>query len=132
MTKKLAYRKKSGQFVIAVRLDLETSGFSYRKWGSDQRCRRGDWIVNNNGDIYTVADDTFKNTYTAIEAGRYEKTATVWAIVADRAGSIATKEGTTAYAEGDYLVFNDEHGEDGYAVSREKFESMYELCAKEH
>jgi hypothetical protein len=36
--------------VIAVRLDLETDGFSYRKWGDTQRCKAGDFIVSNDGD----------------------------------------------------------------------------------
>ena len=41
------------------------------------------------------------------------------------AGAIETKEGVTEYLAGDYLVFNGAERVDGYAVSREKFESMY-------
>ena len=39
------YRKKEGQFVTAVRLDLDFDGLTYRKWGADQRCKPGDWLV---------------------------------------------------------------------------------------
>ena len=36
-----------------------------------------------------------------------------------------TKEGATHYRAGDYLVFNEEHGGDAYAVAAAKFEAMY-------
>ena len=43
-----------------------------------------------------------------------------------REDEIATREGNTRYAAVDYLVSNRADGSDEYAVSREKFESMYE------
>ena len=43
-----------------------------------------------------------------------------------KAGKVKTQEGETAYEAGDYIVFNDEDGTDAYAMSAEKFESMYE------
>lgn len=49
--------------VVAVPLELETDGFTYEKWGSVQRCKAGDWVVNNGGDIYTVDRQTFERTY---------------------------------------------------------------------
>ena len=57
--------KRPDQKVHAVRLDLETDGFTYRKWGAEQRCKRGDWLVSNpddagNSDTYTVDADTFR------------------------------------------------------------------------
>ncbi len=57
------YRKKSDSYVIAVQLDLDTDGFTYRKWGGEQRCKIGDWIVDNRGDIYTVDGEVFARTY---------------------------------------------------------------------
>jgi len=39
------YRKKPDQFVVAVQLALDTNGFTYKKWGAEQRCKRGDWLV---------------------------------------------------------------------------------------
>lgn len=127
MTQKLKrYRKKNDQFVTAVQLDLETDGFTYKKWGAEQVCKQGDWIVNNNGDIYTVDRDVFARTYREQSTGRYVKSTPVWAEVADKAGYINTKEGKSAYQKGDYLVYNNEDRTDGYCVSAGKFNSMYE------
>ena len=41
------YQKKSEAMVIAVQVDLDTDGFSYRKWGAIQLCKPGDWLVSN-------------------------------------------------------------------------------------
>ena len=131
MGTKRKYKKKSTSFVTAVQLDLETEGFVYRKWGGEQVCRRGDWLVNNSGDTYTVAKESFANTYQFLSPGVYVKAAPVWAEVAENAGKVKTKEGETAYEAGDYLVFNNEDGTDGYAMSAETFESMYEPAAEE-
>jgi hypothetical protein len=121
------YRKKADQFVVAVELDLETDGFSYFKWGARQRCKRGDWLVDNGGDIYTVDREVFANTYRKVDVGKYVKTTPVWAEVAAEAGSVVTKEGKSSYEAGDYLVYNNEDGSDAYCVNAAKFESMYEL-----
>ncbi|MET0070353.1 MAG: hypothetical protein ABW096_09950 [Candidatus Thiodiazotropha sp.] len=128
MKRKRRYKKRAGAAISAVRLDLDTDGFSYRKWGGVQRCKQGDWLVDNGGDIYTVDADTFADTYAEISPGRYIKTAEVWANVAESDGVIQTLEGETHYSAGDYIVYNDETGADGYAVGREEFESMYEPC----
>ena len=110
------YRKRSNSLITAVKLEIETSGFVYEKWGGTQTCKAGDWIVDNDGDIYRVTDTP----------GRYMKSAQVLAEKADKAGSIATKEGVTNYEIGDYLVYNDAAKQDGYAVTAAKFEEMYE------
>jgi hypothetical protein len=123
------YVKRAGQFVVAVQLDVETVGFTYRKWGGTQTCRGGDWLVNNNGDTYSVERETFARTYRQIGPGTYVKTTPVWAEVAPTAGAIPTKEGATRYQAGDYLVYNERDGGDAYAVSKEKFEKMYEPSA---
>ena len=36
MTRRHRYKRKPDQYVTAVRLDLDTPGFSYRKWGAEQ------------------------------------------------------------------------------------------------
>ena len=117
--------KRKAARVVAVQLDLDTDGFTYRKWGGTQRCKAGDWLVNNDGDVYTVDRDTFARTYRQVSPGIFEKTATVWARVAEQAGEIRTKEGVTHYEAGAYLVFNEPDGGDGYAVEPDTFESMY-------
>jgi len=121
------YRKKADQFVVAVCLDLDTEGFFYRKWGAEQRCKRGDWLVDNGGDVYSVDGDVFARTYRRVSPGRYVKITAVWAAVASQSGSVVTKEGRSHYQAGDYLVSNNEDGTDAYCISAAKFESMYEL-----
>lgn len=120
------YLKKAQAPVIAVQLDLDTGGFTYRKWGAVQTCKVRDWLVNNGGDTYTVDQETFARTYQSVGPGLYRKVAPVWAELTDRAGSIRTKEGETHYEAGAYLVFNQEDGGDGYAVSAAKFRELYE------
>lgn len=126
MQKRRSYVKRDGQSVVAVQLDLDTQGFTYEKWGSTQTCKRGDWIVHNNGDTYTVDQDSFARTYRATGPGTYVKVAPIWAEVATVAGDVRTKEGSTHYEAGDYLVYNEPEGGDPYAVAKDKFEEMYE------
>ena len=121
------YRRKADQYVVAVQLDLDTDGFTYKKWGGEQRCKRGDWLVDNDGDIYTVDGEVFARTYRQARPGAYVKTTRVWAEIASEDGSVATNEGRSHYRRGDYLVSNNEDGTDAYCVSAAKFESMYEL-----
>jgi len=120
------YRKREQQVIIAVQLNLQSDGFKYHKWGSEQVCRSGDWLVDNNGDCYTINEKSFANTYREIAPGQYEKFAPVWASQVERDGKVRTNEGYTEYVVGDYLVSNNEDGSDSYAVSRDKFEQMYE------
>ena len=124
------YRRKKLTSVTAVRLDLDTEGFVYQKWGGQQRCKRGDWLVNNQGDVYTIDAETFERTYHMVSPGVYQKNSNVWAEKADTSGTIQTKEGSTAYEAGDYLVYNDSAHKDGYAMSEKTFHSLYEPCEK--
>jgi hypothetical protein len=129
MTRRVKYRKKSSQFVVAVRLDLETEGLSYQKWGGPQRAKRGDWLVDNDGDVYTVDGKVFARTYRRLRPGCYVKKTPVWAEVAAETGSIRTKEGASQYRKGDYLVYNHRNGGDGYCMSPAKFKAMYKRDA---
>jgi len=108
MGKLQRYKKKPDAHVIAIQLNVDTTGFSYNKWGAEQFCKPGDWIVNNNGDTYTIDQETFSNTYEQSSPGKYVKTSCVWAEIADHAGAIKTKE-------------------DGWAVKPETFQTLYEL-----
>ncbi|MFN0244037.1 MAG: hypothetical protein ACKVWV_14195 [Planctomycetota bacterium] len=121
------YRRKETTTVVAVKFDLDLEGFTYSKWGGEQRCKRGDWLVDNGGDVYTVDADTFARTYREVSRGVYEKVGTVWAEQASSPGTIRTKEGSTDYAAGDYLVFNDPQRKDGYAIAAAKFAQLYTL-----
>jgi len=108
-------------------LSLETPGFTYHKWGAQQTCKRGDWLVNNDGDIYTVDHAVFERTYQPVSTGLYRKVTPVWAEPATEAGSVITIEGESHYQAGDYLVYNNEDGTDAYCVARDAFEAMYEV-----
>ena len=126
MTARRRYRRRPDRPVTAVRLDLDTEGLRYRKWGAEQRAKPGDWLVNNDGDTYTVDAESFARSYRQVAPGQYVKTSPVWAEVAREAGSIRTREGESHYQAGDYLVFNDPDGEDGYCMPAARFEALYE------
>jgi len=125
------YRQRESAQVTAIQLNLEMEAFTFRKWGALQTCRPGDWIVERNGSVHTVAADSFARTYKKIGPATYVKQATVWAVPAASAGVIATKEGETHYKQGDVLVWNDKEGTDGYAIRKDIFESLYERTPTE-
>lgn len=120
------FRRRPDQSVVAVQIKLDTDGLRYHKWGHDQLAKAGDWLVDNDGDVYTVDADSFARTYREVGRGAYVKSAPVWAERASAAGSVPTKEGSTAYAAGDWLVSNGEDGSDAYAITAGRFETLYE------
>ena len=126
MNTRQRYRRRPDQAVAAVQIQLETEGLRYRKWGHDQLAKPGDWLVDNVGDVYTIDAATFARTYRQVGRGAYVKSTPVWAEQAATSGSVATNEGHTAYAAGDWLVSNREDGGDAYAISAAKFETLYE------
>jgi len=126
MTELRRYRRRPDQYVVALQLNLDTDGLRYRKWGHDQQARQGDWLVDNNGDVYTVDAESFAATYRPLHRGAWLKTAPVWAAQATQAGSVATKEGHTQYDAGDWIVSNNEDGSDTYAIGKDKFDTLYE------
>jgi hypothetical protein len=117
--------RRPDRAVAAVRLALDTDGLVYRKWGGEQRAKQGDWVVDNDGDVYTVDADVFARTYRQTGPGAYVKTTPVWATRAEHAGAVKTKEGSTRYEAGDYLVSNNQDGSDEYAITAKKFEELY-------
>ena len=140
------YQKRTGQFVVAVQLNLDCAInedipiwpypltlLRYRKWGSNQEAKPGDWLVNNDGEAYTIDHDTFAKTYIPLsqdKPGCYAKVGFVWARRADRQGTVPTKEGVSAYEYGDYIVANNEDGSDSYCMGAEKFHGMYEVAVR--
>jgi len=119
------YVRRPDRPVVAIRLALDLKSLVYRKWGGEQRAKPGDWLVDNDGDVYSVDADSFARTYRQTGRGTYVKTTPVWAEQAAQSGSVTTKEGATQYEAGDYLVSNDEEGADPYAISAAKFETLY-------
>jgi hypothetical protein len=125
-TTRQRFRRRPDQSVAAVQIKLDTEGLRYRKWEHDQFAKPGDWLVDNGGDVYSVDAESFARTYRQVGRGAYVKSAPVWAEQVTAAGSVATKEGTTEYAAGDWLVSNAEDGSDAYAIKAGKFETLYE------
>jgi len=119
------YIRRPERPIVAVRLALDTDGLVYRKWDGEQRAKPGDWIVDNDGDVYTVDAGVFARTYRQTGLGTYVKTTPVWAERVQQSGSVRTKEGVTQYDAGDYLVSNSRDGSDRYAVGAAKFEALY-------
>lgn len=126
MTERRRYRPRPDRPVIAVQVRLDIPGFTYHKWGAEQYCKRDDWLVDNDGEVYTVDADSFRRTYRQTAPGTFVKVTPVWAMVAQESGSVATKEGRSHYQKGDYLVSNYENGSDGYVMTAEKFFRQYE------
>lgn len=120
------FRRKADQAVTAVQLALDFEAFCYQKWGGEQQARPGDWLVDNAGEVYTVAKDVFARTYRSIAPGRWVKSTPIWAEQAAEAGGVKTFEGVTRYAAGDWLVSNNKDGSDAYAISAAKFAELYE------
>ena len=126
MSTRKRYRRKPDQFVTAVQLRLEIQTFTYLKWGGMQRCKQGDWLVDNGGDVYTVDGDVFAATYRPLRPGAYLKVTPIYAVKAAGDGRVKTKEGVSAYRAGDYIVSNNVDGSDAYCISAERFDAMYE------
>ena len=125
--KRIKYRKKVSQYVVAVRLDLDIDRFVYRKWGGQQQAAPGDWLVDNHGDVYTVDAKAFAKTYRQLHPGIYVKTTPIWAQVATVGGRIKTNEGETAYKRNDYIVYEGPATPAIYAITAAKFKSMYRI-----
>jgi hypothetical protein len=111
--------------VVAVRLESDGGGLVYRKWHDEQRAKPGDWVVDSDGDVYTVDAEVFARTYRRVGPDTFVKITPVWAERAHTDGVVSTKEGASHYQAGDYLVCNDLGGADEYAVTAQKFESLY-------
>lgn len=126
------YLRRGDRPVTAVQLALDMDPLVFRKWGGVQRALANDWLVNNNGDVYTVAAASFASTYHPVDPvsapGQYIKSAPVWACEAADAGAVETREGRTAYQPGDFIVANAPDGDDRYAISRERFHDLYILA----
>lgn len=120
------YRRREKTTVTAVQIDLETEGFNYRKWGGVQIARAGDWLVNNNGNVYTIDREAFEQTYTATGPGVYEKIGPVWAREAQADGQVKSTSGFSGYSAGDMIVFRDTDELDGWAMNAEEFNRLYE------
>jgi hypothetical protein len=126
-----AYVRREGTAVTAIRMALDFDTFTYRRWGSLQNGKPGDWLVEREGKVHTVDADTFARTYRQTGPGSYVKVAPVLAAPAASDGAIRTQEGKTNYRQGDYIIWNDGEALDCYAIAKEEFERLYQ-CVEGH
>jgi len=127
------YQRKSDAVVTAIQLDLSNKEngehgnvlMKYYKWGGLQEAKSGDWLVCNGGDVYTVDQTSFSETYIKVSSGQYRKHTKVWAEKALKSGKIKTKEGYSSYKKNDFLVYNKKDRMDGYTIPEDIFNAMY-------
>lgn len=121
------YERRPDGLIIAIqiRLDLEAGGIAYRKWDSEQWGKRGDWLINDDGDTYTVSAENFANDYELSESGLYRNTAKVWAEEATGSGFVEIRGGTAPFVEGNMLVFSDPDRKEGQVFFYNKFNRLY-------
>ncbi|OJZ65012.1 hypothetical protein BRW65_28440 [Mycobacterium paraffinicum] len=77
-------------------------------WTSDSghtmRADAGDWAVQEDGKVWSVRDDIFRDTYEPAGDGRWQRKGRVQARPAYPGETINTLEGPTAAVEGDWVV----------------------------
>ena len=106
---------------------MDTLRYHKAGWGPDeQNAGLGDWLAQApDGDVYTIAAPVFAATYAPVPGspGRYQKFGTVEAQRAGAPGTLATLEGSTTYAAGDFIVRGPKG--DVWAMSEAKFRARY-------
>lgn len=117
------YRKTETVAAVQLNLELPNAELKYEKWGAMQVAKQGDWLIDNNGEVYTCDKKVFADTYEEAGKGEYRKIATIEAERANEDGKIETLEGESEYKVGDYIVTNP--GGDRYPIEQDKFENMY-------
>lgn len=77
-------------------------------WTSDSghtmRADAGDWAIGEDGKVWSVRDDIFRDTYEPAGDGRWQRKGRVQARPAYPGETINTLEGPTTAAEGDWVV----------------------------
>jgi voltage-gated potassium channel Kch len=99
-------------------------------WTSDSghtmRADAGDWAVGEDGKVWSVRDNIFRDTYEPAGDGRWRRKGIVQARPARPGETVNTLEGATAAADGDWVV----RGSDGeqWPVPGEEFARRYSEC----
>jgi hypothetical protein len=129
MENAMRYVKTETVAAVQINLELPDGVLMYEKWGGLQVASQGDWLIDNNGEVYTCEAKVFASTYEMVSKGQYRKTATVEAEQTTEDGTVETLEGKSGYKAGDYIVTNP--GGDRYPVEKVKFEAMYQPVRKD-
>ncbi|WP_232078405.1 RyR domain-containing protein [Mycobacterium paraseoulense] len=96
-------------------------------WTSDSghtmRANAGDWAVHEDGKIWSVRDDIFRDTYEPAGDGKWQRSGCVQARPAQAGETIDTLEGPATAADGDWVV-RGEAGEQ-WPVPADEFARRY-------
>ncbi|OBI49234.1 RyR domain-containing protein [Mycobacterium sp. E796] len=96
-------------------------------WTSDSghtmRADAGDWAVQDDGKVWSVRDDIFRDTYEPAGDGRWRRKGRVLARPAQAGETVNTLEGAATAAEGDWIV-RGSNGEQ-WPVPGEEFARRY-------
>jgi hypothetical protein len=101
---------RNGTEVRAIRLDLELESFTYRQGDGVRTGKRGDWLVECQGQVTIVDEATFARSYKQIAPATYLHQSVVWA----------------APVSGGVLVCRDPEGKEGDVLCADRFHSLYE------
>lgn len=116
---------KQGQ-VQAERL---TSDLTWKTSNGDTlEGKTGDWKLTSPTRVWTVKPEIFKQTYTEVSPGIFEKTLPARAAQISGPMTVQTREGVSSGVAGDYLVIGPDN--DPYIVPKAEFEGMYKPLTK--
>lgn len=87
------------------------------------RANAGDWAVHEDGKIWSVRDDIFRDTYEPAGDGKWQRSGCVQARPAQAGETIDTLEGPATAADGDWVV-RGEAGEQ-WPVPADEFARRY-------
>ncbi|MGQ7787939.1 PGDYG domain-containing protein [Nesterenkonia sp. K-15-9-6] len=93
--------------------------------GAVMEAKPGDWIVDDDGQQWSVDAEVFAETYEAVSEGRYRKTGEVRARQIAQPTSLETLEGSDQLDAGDWVVQN-ASGE-CWGVSDARFRRRYQV-----
>jgi hypothetical protein len=68
------------------------------------RADAGDWAIQEDGKVWSVRDDIFRETYEPAGDGQWQRKGRIQARPAYQGETVNTLEGPTAAAEGDWVV----------------------------
>lgn len=91
--------------------------------GATMQADPGDWMVEENGESWSVRDDIFRSSYRHLSGSQWQRSGTILARPAQPGETIDTPEGPTTAADGDWVVRGN-HG-DHWPVPADVFARHY-------
>lgn len=114
---------RSHRIVTATKLSDRLRWVTSR--GSIMSASAGDWLLDDGTARWTIDDHVFRATYTLVVEGKYRKVVPVRGRRMTESAIIATLEGPSKAAAGDWLVRNP--AGDSWPVTDEEFRRRYDV-----